>query len=93
MNTTEINIEKLARLSMLELNDGEKIRIEKELTLLVGYANTVMTGMSSLQEIQESKVNTLREDICEEEKHDCIIKLSPSYENGYITVPKVLEIQ
>ncbi len=94
MNTpeTEINVEKLARLSMLNLNDGEKTRIEKDLMLLVEYANTVMTQSDIIQSSPNVNKNALREDIESAEKYDDIAKLSPSYSNGYITVPKVLDV-
>lgn len=88
MTAPEFDINHLAHLSMLELNEDETINIKLELEELIRYADTCMeytkTESEPVQiEIADRKIPQSRE------SNDLQV-LSKHYHNGYIKVPKVI---
>ncbi|OUR72895.1 asparaginyl/glutamyl-tRNA amidotransferase subunit C [Arcobacter sp. 31_11_sub10_T18] len=89
-------IDKLAKLSSLEINDEKKEKLKSELGDIISF-------IDNLNEIDVSQIDAtfttveggtpLREDIAVQdlEMSNHIMKHSPKSEDGYFIVPKIIE--
>lgn len=95
MKITEETVDRIAELSKLEFNPGEK-------QALVGDMNKILTFMEKLNELDTEgvepliymteEVNALRKDEVKHEiTHDEALKNAPKKDSDYFRVPKVLE--
>ncbi|PJE74185.1 MAG: Asp-tRNA(Asn)/Glu-tRNA(Gln) amidotransferase GatCAB subunit C [Candidatus Taylorbacteria bacterium CG10_big_fil_rev_8_21_14_0_10_41_48] len=88
------DIEKLATLSRLSLNDNEKEKYRGEIDFILGYIDIikkVSTGESV--SVMSRNKNILREDIDPHESGlytEKLLKLAPKNEAGYVKVKKIL---
>ncbi len=89
-------IEKLAKLSSLEIEDSKKENLKSELADIINFVeNLNEIDVSSI----EATFNTveggtaLREDISKQdlELSSHILKYAPKAEDGYFIVPKIIE--
>lgn len=92
---TKQEVEHIARLARIELNEKEKAKFEKELSSILEF-------VSQLQEVDTSKTKPLSqvtglENILEEDniekcpKREDLLKNVPEKQNGFIKVKKVFE--
>jgi len=89
-------IDKLAKLSSLEINDEKKEKLKSELGDIISF-------IDNLNEIDVSQIDAtfttleggtpLREDVAIQdlELSNHILEHSPKSENGYFIVPKIIE--
>ncbi|NQY93387.1 MAG: Asp-tRNA(Asn)/Glu-tRNA(Gln) amidotransferase subunit GatC [Campylobacteraceae bacterium] len=89
-------IDKLAKLSSLEINDEKREKLKSELGDIISF-------IDNLNEIDVSQIDAtfstleggtpFREDVAVQdlELSDHILKHSPKSENGYFIVPKIIE--
>ncbi len=96
MTIDDKTIEKLAKLSSLQIEDDKKEGLKSELEAIINY-------VENLNEIDVSKLNAtfttleggtpLREDVVVQDlefsKH--ILKYAPKSEDGFFVVPKIIE--
>ncbi len=96
MTVDDILIDKLAKLSSLEIDDSKKENLKSELGDIINF-------VENLNEIDVSKIDAtfttveggtpLREDIANQDlemsKH--ILNHAPKSEDGYFIVPKIIE--
>lgn len=88
-------IEKTAGLANLNLSEEEKTEYGKQLSDILDYAaaiNEIDTdGIEPTDHIAEIK-NVFREDTAKESiPREAIESIAPEFENGHITVPKIIE--
>jgi aspartyl-tRNA(Asn)/glutamyl-tRNA(Gln) amidotransferase subunit C len=96
MTIDDTLINKLSKLSSLQIEDTKKDNLKEELTQIVDF-------IKNLDDIDVSSIDAtfttikggavLREDIAYQNKElsNHIIKHSPKSENGYFIVPKIIE--
>ncbi len=94
-NITEKDVEYVAGLAQLALDDAEKTRLAGELNKILGY-------MESLNELDTEGVepmmhampltNVFREDVVEESlPREEALRNAPSHDGAYFLVPKILD--
>ncbi|MBU0574335.1 MAG: Asp-tRNA(Asn)/Glu-tRNA(Gln) amidotransferase subunit GatC [Candidatus Margulisbacteria bacterium] len=90
-----INVEHIARLARLGLSDKEKELFEKQLSSILGYAETINRLETSGVEPTSHAIpmkNVLREDKavpCEDV--EAILKNAPEEEDHMFKVPRIIE--
>ncbi len=86
--------EHIADLAKLNINEEEKETILKDMNDIVGFVSSLCKASSNCNVAASpvSPKNSMREDIPEESfPRQKILSASSSLQNGYITVPKVIE--
>lgn len=93
-----MEIEKLAKLARISLNQTEKEKLQKEFEAILGYISALeKADIGAVTDKEEMETaNILREDKKEEEeKKECepeiLIKAAPFYENNFVKVKHVFE--
>lgn len=94
MEVNDEMIDKLADLSRLQFNAGEKEEIKKDLEKMIRFINKLneidTTGIKPLLHMSD-EVNILRDDIVEGSiSTDDALKNAPHHNNQYFLVPKVI---
>lgn len=96
MTVDDSTIEKLAKLSSLEIDESKKENLKKELGDIINF-------VENLNEIDVSHIDAtfttveggtpLREDVSKQdlEMSEHILKHAPKSEDGYFIVPKIIE--
>lgn len=90
MTAPEFDINHLAHLSMLELNEDETINIKLELEELIRYADTCMEYAKTESESEPVQIEIADRKIPQSREYNDLQPLSKHYHNGYIKVPKVI---
>ena len=91
----KIDIEKVSRLSRLELSESEKEEFTRQLTDIIEYVEKIKeldtSAVSPADHITDVK-NVFRHDTTGKSlDRDMIEKNAPSFENGHFVVPKIIE--
>ncbi len=90
---TKEQIEHLAKLARLKLNEEEIVKLTKELTEILNYVEKInelnLDNLPALTNILENL--KLRNDKTQDFSSQEIIKNFPEKERGYLKVPKILE--
>jgi len=91
----KIDIEKVARLSRLELSEPEKEEFTRQLTDIIEYVEKIKELDTSTvipaDHITDVK-NVFRKDaVGPSLKQESIARNAPSFENGHFVVPKIIE--
>jgi len=91
----EIDVERVAGLSMLSLSDKEQAAMQKDMKDIVAFANSLAQydteGVPMTAHVQPMK-NVWREDSKEDSfSRESLLANVPAQEDGYIFVPKVVE--
>jgi aspartyl/glutamyl-tRNA(Asn/Gln) amidotransferase C subunit len=91
---TKEEIEKLANLSRIAVNDEEKESIRKDIDGILVYVGQIKNASDSSHESWAPSVrNVMREDVVTRERaeyKDSLLKLAPKNENGYVKVKRIL---
>lgn len=90
-----INVENVAMLARLSLNEEEKINLAKDLENIIGFANELSKidtdGIEPTAHIMPVQ-NRFRKDIAVSEfTREELLSNAPSRTNGCLSVPKVVE--
>ena len=91
----KIEIDKVARLSRLELSGAEKEEFTRQLTDIIEYVEKIKeldtSSVSPADHITDVK-NVFRSDaVGTSLDRDKIENIAPSFENGHFVVPKIIE--
>ncbi len=89
-------INKLAKLSSLELDENKKESIKEQLAKTIDFVenlNSVDLGDIDENYNQEDGASPLREDIPSQDRSiaKSVLEHAPKSENGYFIVPKIIE--
>lgn len=91
----EKELKNIANLAKLNIEDAEVSSMLNDFSRIVQYVDEIKnldTSAVGDDEIYEQIFYELRKDLAENNlKRDDLAKIAPSYENGYIVVPKVIE--
>ncbi|TGL57462.1 Asp-tRNA(Asn)/Glu-tRNA(Gln) amidotransferase subunit GatC [Leptospira ognonensis] len=91
----EKNLRDIAALAKLSIRDEEISGMLNDFSRIVSYVDEIKNlDTSSVEddEIYQLTMNSLRPDIKENTlNRDALSKIAPSYENGYVVVPRVIE--
>ncbi|MCG6144641.1 Asp-tRNA(Asn)/Glu-tRNA(Gln) amidotransferase subunit GatC [Leptospira bandrabouensis] len=91
----EKELKNIANLAKLNIDDAEVSSMLNDFSRIVQYVDEIKnldTSAVGDDEIYEQIFYELRKDFAENNlKRDDLAKIAPSYENGYIVVPKVIE--
>ena len=95
MQVDDALIEKLAQLSMLEFNEGEKQEIKADLQKMIGFIDKLQeldtTGVEPLMHMSED-VNVLRDDKTGDMlSRSEALQNAPHHDAYYFKVPKVIK--
>jgi aspartyl-tRNA(Asn)/glutamyl-tRNA(Gln) amidotransferase subunit C len=88
-------IERLAELSRLRLNDDEKYRVREDMQRIIGFIDKLQqvdtTGIEPLVHVN-NHVNVLRDDIeAQSINREDALKNAPSHDSDFFKIPKVLK--
>lgn len=90
----ELNIKKIANLSMLTLSEAEKLEFSKDLEEIIGFAESIMqanTANNSKPSSNTELKNVFREDtVTNTENREELLKNAATHDGKYISVPKIL---
>lgn len=91
----EKELKNIANLAKLNIDDAEVSSMLNDFSRIVQYVDEIKnldTSSVGDDEIYEQIFYELRKDLAENGlKRDDLAKIAPSYENGYVVVPKVIE--
>lgn len=91
----EKELKNIAHLAKLNIEDKEVSSMLNDFSRIVQYVDEIKnldTSSVGDDEIYEQIFYELRKDLAENGlKRDDLAKIAPSYENGYVVVPKVIE--
>ncbi|EOQ88160.1 aspartyl/glutamyl-tRNA(Asn/Gln) amidotransferase, C subunit [Leptospira yanagawae serovar Saopaulo str. Sao Paulo = ATCC 700523] len=91
----EKELKNIANLAKLNINESEISGMLNDFSRIVQYVDEIKnldTSNVGDDEIYEQIFYELRKDESENGlKRDDLAKIAPSYENGYVVVPKVIE--
>lgn len=91
----EKELKNIANLAKLNIEDAEVSSMLNDFSRIVQYVDEIKnlnTSSVGDDEIYEQIFYELRKDFAENGlKRDDLAKIAPSYENGYVVVPKVIE--
>ncbi|MBR5427361.1 MAG: Asp-tRNA(Asn)/Glu-tRNA(Gln) amidotransferase subunit GatC [Clostridia bacterium] len=93
MKITERDVEKLARLAMLEFDEKEKRTLAEEMERIIAFAQTVAAAGEAREEPADElgDRNVWRADDPEIAfSRDEMLAAAPSSEDGFIAVPRAL---
>lgn len=95
MKINENDIQKVAKLARLELSGGEREEFSKQLNDIIEYVEKIneldTSGVKPADHIVELS-NVFREDVVQKSIDPAEIeKMAPSFKNGHIVVPKIIE--
>lgn len=87
---TSEDVEHIAKLSRIEFSETEKVKIQEDLNMIVGYC-AILNSVEGDAEI-EKQVGRLREDEAKSglSKND-VVKNAPFHNESAFIVPKVVE--
>jgi|SRR3989344_5397649 len=99
MALTKKEVEKIAKLARLGLEESEKEKFAEDLSSVLGYVQKLsevniekvepMTGGTNLENVMREDNET--KDIADDEMKADILTAAPDKENGYFKVPSILE--
>ncbi|ABZ94185.1 Asp-tRNAAsn/Glu-tRNAGln amidotransferase subunit C [Leptospira biflexa serovar Patoc strain 'Patoc 1 (Ames)'] len=91
----EKELKNIANLAKLNIEENEISGMLSDFSRIVQYVDEIKnldTSKVGEDEIYEQIFYELRKDLSENSlKREDLSKISPSYENGYVVVPKVIE--
>ncbi len=91
----EKELKNIANLAKLNIEDNEISSMLNDFSRIVQYVDEIKnldTSKVGDDEIYEQIFYELRKDLSENAlKREDLAKIAPSYENGYVVVPKVIE--
>ncbi|XDD41268.1 Asp-tRNA(Asn)/Glu-tRNA(Gln) amidotransferase subunit GatC [Leptospira sp. WS60.C2] len=91
----EKELKNIANLAKLNIEENEVSSMLSDFSRIVQYVDEIKnldTSVVGDDEIYEQIFYELRKDLSENAlKRDDLAKIAPSYENGYVVVPKVIE--
>ncbi|MCW7471093.1 Asp-tRNA(Asn)/Glu-tRNA(Gln) amidotransferase subunit GatC [Leptospira kanakyensis] len=91
----EKELKNIANLAKLNIEEKEVSSMLSDFSRIVQYVDEIKnldTSSVGDDEIYEQIFYELRKDLAENGlKRDDLAKIAPSYENGYVVVPKVIE--
>ncbi|XDD48109.1 Asp-tRNA(Asn)/Glu-tRNA(Gln) amidotransferase subunit GatC [Leptospira sp. WS39.C2] len=91
----EKELKNIANLAKLNIEENEISGMLSDFSRIVQYVDEIKnldTSKVGDDEIYEQIFYELRKDLSENSlKRDDLSKIAPSYENGYVVVPKVIE--
>lgn len=91
----EKELKNIANLAKLNIEESEIAGMLNDFSRIVHYVDEIKnldTSKVGDDEIYEQIFYELRKDLSENSlKRDDLAKIAPSYENGYVVVPKVIE--
>ncbi|TGL90495.1 Asp-tRNA(Asn)/Glu-tRNA(Gln) amidotransferase subunit GatC [Leptospira congkakensis] len=91
----EKELKNIANLAKLNIEDTDISSMLNDFSRIVQYVDEIKnldTSSVGDDEIYEQIFYELRKDLAENGlKRDDLAKIAPSYENGYVVVPKVIE--
>jgi len=95
MKINENEIQKVAKLARLELNDVEKEEFSRQLNDIIEYVEKInkldTSGVKPADHIVELS-NVFREDVVQKSIDPADIeKIAPEFRNGHIVVPRIIE--
>ncbi len=95
MKINENDIQKVAKLARLELSSEEREEFSKQLNDIIEYVEKIneldTSGVKPADHIVELS-NVFREDVVQKSIDPAEIeKMAPSFKNGHIVVPKIIE--
>lgn len=95
MKINENDIQKVAKLARLELSSEEREEFSKQLNDIIEYVEKIneldTAGVKPADHIVELS-NVFREDVVQKSIDPAEIeKMAPSFKNGHIVVPKIIE--
>jgi len=95
MKINENDILKVAKLARLELSEEEKEEFSKQLSEIIEYVEKIneldTSGVKPADHIVELS-NVFREDVVQESIETSEIeRMAPSFSEGHIVVPKIIE--
>ena len=99
MALTKQEVEKIAELARLGINEEEKEKFVEDLSSVIGYVQKLsevnvekvepMTGGTNLESVTRKDDDT--KDIANDEMKADILNAAPDKENGYFKVPSILK--
>ena len=99
MALTKKEVEKIAELARLGINEEEKSKFAEDLSLVLGYVNKLsevnvekvepITGGTILESVVRKDDDS--KDIATDEMKADILNAAPDKENGYFKVPSILK--
>ncbi len=91
----EKNLREIAALAKLTIKDDEIEGMLNDFSRIVSYVDEIKNMDTSAvedDEIYKLTMQVLRPDISENTlNREALSKIAPSYENGYVVVPRVIE--
>ncbi len=91
----EKNLRDIAALAKLSIKDEEISGMLNDFQRIVNYVDEIKnldTSAVDDDEIYQLTMNVLRPDVSENTlNRESLSKIAPSYENGYVVVPRVIE--
>ncbi len=91
----EKKLRDIAALAKLSIKDDEIAGMLNDFSRIVSYVDEIKnldTSNVEDDEIYQLTMNVLRPDLSENTlNRDALSKIAPSYENGYVVVPRVIE--
>ncbi|MCX6757407.1 MAG: Asp-tRNA(Asn)/Glu-tRNA(Gln) amidotransferase subunit GatC [Candidatus Nomurabacteria bacterium] len=86
------DVENLAELAKIELNDAEKQQLLSDMKGILDYVKVIESVEVSDSKIENQHINIWREDVLEvrEFSRDLIISQFPESQDGFLKIKKVL---
>jgi len=96
MSVTKKDIQYVAHLAMLQLEDDEAEGLKEDMNEILGYIDTLnevdTTDVEPLEHVNEITASAFREDKAEEPvSHENALKNAPDADSDYFRVPRVIE--
>ena len=96
MSVTKKDIQYVAHLAMLQLEDDEAEGLKEDMNEILGYIETLnevdTTDVEPLEHVNEITASTFRADKAEDPvPHEDALKNAPDADSDYFRVPRVIE--
>ena len=92
MTITEHMVDRVARLAMLEVPEGEKAALAAELGRIVAYMGQLDRLEAAGGETVDPRADVLRPDgACPSAGREALLACAPAAEGGLVTVPRTVE--
>lgn len=92
MTITEHMVDRVARLAMLEVPEGEKAALAAELGRIVDYMGQLDRLEAAGGETVDPRADVLRPDgVCPSAGREALLACAPAAEGGLVTVPRTVE--
>ena len=88
---TKEEIYKIARMSYLDIHDGEVEPLRAQLEAVLSYAERVQEVAKDVKEPSNKSINVFREDVIVRTDVESVLRQAPEREGNFFVVPAIID--